>query len=124
MNRTTQDQSSEINQSFSDKLHDATHAGRERIEDRDDEFIDRAMQEAGRAYDRAGKEMSEQYERVMDYGRENPEKMTLIAFGVGVGVGLLIAAGVGASRGRRGRRGPIAEPLMNALSNLAYEFIR
>jgi hypothetical protein len=58
---------------------------------------------------------------VMDYGRENPGKMTLIVFGVGVGVGLLLAGGVASTRDRRSR---IAEPVINALSNLAYEFIR
>jgi hypothetical protein len=64
--------------------------------------------------------LSEQYERVIDYSRENPGTATLIAFGAGVGVGLLVA-------GRfkvRTRRNRLVEPVMNALSTLAYNLVR
>lgn len=45
----------------------------------------------GEAYDQANKRVSKQYEKAVDYGRDNPGKTTLLVFGVGVGVGLLLS---------------------------------
>jgi hypothetical protein len=56
----------------------------------------------------------------MDYSREHPGRSTLVAFGVGVGLGLLIAGSFTArSRARR-----IVPPVMNALSEIASELFR
>jgi len=99
---------------------DAARAAREKLEDRGAEMIDQARRKAGQVYDQANRSLNEQYERVIDYGRENPGKATLIAFGVGVGVGLLVAGSFNA----RSRRGRIVEPVMNALSALAYNLVR
>jgi len=60
------------------------------------------------------------WEQAMNYSRENPGKSTLIAFGVGVGLGLLMVNGFTTrSRSRR-----IVPPLMNALSEIASELFR
>src|SRR5262245_11569437 len=80
-------------------------AAREKVEGRGGDVMDQAKRKAGRVYDQANRSLNEQYERVIDYGRENPGKTTLIAFGVGVGVGLLVVGGFNAGR-RRSR--PVA----------------
>src|SRR5262245_30178804 len=98
----------------------AASAAREKFEERGAEIIDRAKLKVGQAYNQANRSLSEQYERVIDYGRENPGKTTLIAFSVGVGVGLLVAGGFNA----RSRRNRLIEPVMNALSALADNLVR
>jgi ElaB/YqjD/DUF883 family membrane-anchored ribosome-binding protein len=95
-------------------------ATREKFEQRGAEIMDQAKQKVGQAYNQASRSMNEQYERAIDYSRENPGKATLIAFGVGVGVGMLVAGGFSARR----RRGRLVEPVMNALSTLAYNLVR
>jgi ElaB/YqjD/DUF883 family membrane-anchored ribosome-binding protein len=96
---------------------DASH---EKVEGRGGDVMDQAKRKAGQVYDQANRNLNEQYERVIDYGRENPGKATLIAFGVGLGVGLLVAGGFKA----RSRRSRLVEPVMNALSTLAYNLVR
>jgi hypothetical protein len=55
----------------------------------------------------------------MTYGRENPGKLTLIAFGAGIGV--LLASGLGSGRSRNSR---FAEPIVTALSQVALQLFR
>jgi hypothetical protein len=82
--------------------------------------MDQMRRSASEAYNRASHGMNETWEQAMEYGRENPGKATLIAFGAGVGVGLLLANGfVTRSRSRR-----IVPPVMNALSEIASEIFR
>ena len=95
-------------------------AAREKVEERAADVMDQAKRKAGQVYDQANRSLNEQYERVIGYGRENPGKTTLIAFGVGVGVGLLAAGGFKA----RSRRSRLVEPVMNALSALTYNLVR
>jgi ElaB protein len=104
-----------------EKVSDAAHAARAQVEERGAEIIDQAKQKASQVYDQANKTLNEQYEKAMDYGRDHPGKTVLIAFGVGVGVGLLVASSFNAPYSRRRR---IVEPVMNALSTLAYDLFR
>src|SRR5262245_33763636 len=132
MKRTTQDQSqpydsmtvthgdSDSSQTIAEKVSNTAHAVREQIEDRGAEMIDQAKQKVSQVYDQANKSLNEQYEKAMGYGRENPGKVTLIAFGVGVGVGLLVAGSFAAPRSRR----RMVESVMNTLSTLAYDLFR
>ena len=108
-------------QTVTDKVSNAAYAVREKVEDRAAEIINQAKQKAGEVYDQANKRMIEQYEKAIDYGRENPGKTTLIAFGVGVGVGALLVSNFSASRSRRSR---MVEPVMRAVSTLARELFR
>jgi len=80
----------------------------------------RARQSVSDTYYRASHGLNETWEQAMDYGREHPGRSTLIAFGVGVGVGLLMANGF-ATRSRTQR---IVPPVMNALSEIATELFR
>jgi ElaB/YqjD/DUF883 family membrane-anchored ribosome-binding protein len=108
-------------QTVTDKVNDAAHAAREQVEDRSAEIINQAKQKAGEAYDQANKKLSEQYEKAINYGRENPGKTTLIALGVGVGVGALLVSNFSASRSRRSR---MVGPVMKLVSTLARELFR
>ncbi len=71
------------------------------------------------AYERSSRAIGETYDQALEYGRHNPGKAALIAFGIGVGVGMLLLGS-----GRRSRVSRYGEPVVNALSNMAMEFIR
>jgi uncharacterized protein YecT (DUF1311 family) len=96
----------------------ADSAAREKVEDRGAGMMDQAKLKAGQIYNQANRNLNEQYERVIGYGRRSPGKATLIAFGAGVG--LLVASSINA----RSRRSRLVEPIMNALSALTYNLIR
>ena len=74
------------------------------------------------AYDKTSEVLTNTYDQTMTYGRENPGKLTMIAFGAGIGIGVLLASGFGGGRSRRGSR--FAEPVVTALSQLALEFFK
>lgn len=118
---------SEPTRATSDRFAGAAQAVRE-VEDRGAEIIDQAKQRAGEVYEKAGevyeqanKAVTEQYGKAVDYTRENPGKTTLIAFGIGVGVGAILLSSLTGSRSRRSR---VVEPVMSAVSTLAREFFR
>ena len=72
------------------------------------------------AYDKTTDVLNGAYKRVLVYGRQNPATTILVAFGAGAGVGLLLAAG-----GRkRNRSSYFGEPVVNAVSQIASEFLR
>lgn len=98
----------------------ADSAAREKVEDRGAGMMDQAKLKVGQVYNQANRNLNEQYERVIGYGRRSPGKATLIAFGAGLGVGLLVAGSINA----RSRRSRLVEPIMNALSTLTYNLIR
>jgi ElaB/YqjD/DUF883 family membrane-anchored ribosome-binding protein len=86
------------------------------------EVVEQAKEVASDVYNRASKGLNQSYNQAMDYGRENPGTATLIAFGAGVGVGLLIAGSL--TSPSRTRTGRIVPPVMNALSQIASEIFR
>lgn len=83
-------------------------------------MADQARESFNQMYDRASRSVSETWDHAVDYGRKNPGTTTLIAFGAGVGIGLVIA-GSFTSRSRTQRLVP---PVMNALSEIAAELFR
>lgn len=72
------------------------------------------------AYDKTSQALTSTYDQAMTFGKEHPGQLTLIAFGAGIGVGLLLAS-LGGGRSRTSR---IAEPVVNAISQVAMEFFR
>ncbi len=91
------------------------------IKERGAELADKAKQSVTEAYDKTSRTLNEGYEQAVDYSRENPGKTVLIAFGVGIGVGLLLSNNMNSPRSRAGR---IVPPVMNALSDIAVQLFR
>jgi hypothetical protein len=81
---------------------------------------DQSVKAVSDAYDKTSETLTKTYDQAMTYGRDNPGKLTLIAFGAGIGVGVLLASGLG---GRRSNSG-YTEPIVNALSQAALAFFR
>src|SRR5262245_9413628 len=84
------------------------------------EIVDQTKQAVSNAYDQTTQTLSEKYGQAIEYGRSNPGTTMLITFGAGVGIGLLLAA----SLPGRSRMSRISEPIVNALSQVALEFLR
>lgn len=100
-----------------DRYNEASATYRE-AEGRVSEAVNQASQVASDAWNRASNTVSNTYEHTLDYGRDNPGRVILVAFGAGVAVGLLLAnSAPSRSRGRR-----IVPPVINALSEIAREF--
>lgn len=81
---------------------------------------DQTVKAVGEAYDKTSEVLTNTYDQTMTYGRDNPGKLTLIAFGAGIGIGVLLASGFG---GRRSSN-RYTEPIVNALSQAALAFFR
>ena len=81
--------------------------------------FDETKEAMRQAYERSARSIGRTYDQAVEYSRHNPGKTALIAFGVGVGVGMLLLGS-----GRRSRVSRYGEPIVNALSNMAIEFIR
>jgi hypothetical protein len=82
--------------------------------------MDQVKQNVSEAYERASRTMNQTWGQAMDYGREHPGRATLIAFGAGVGLGIMLA-GAFSTRSRTQR---ILPPVVNALSEIAREVFR
>ncbi|MDI6851975.1 MAG: hypothetical protein QME75_00020 [Deltaproteobacteria bacterium] len=83
------------------------------------EVYQKTTEAVGEAYEKTSRAVTGAYEEAVSYGRENPAMMTLIAFGIGVGVGLLLASSM-----RRPRYGGFAEPLIGAFQDFARDYLR
>jgi len=82
---------------------------------------EQTKQVVGDAYDKTTEVLNDTYEQAVSYGRENPGKLTLIAFGAGIGIGVLLAGLGSAGRSRKTR---IVAPIVAALSDIAMEVFR
>jgi ElaB/YqjD/DUF883 family membrane-anchored ribosome-binding protein len=89
------------------------------ILDRGAEVYGQTEQAVSDVYDKTAQAVSETYEHAKSYSSENPGKTILIALGIGVGLGFLLGAS-----SRRSRTGRLAQPVVNALSDIALEFFR
>jgi ElaB/YqjD/DUF883 family membrane-anchored ribosome-binding protein len=85
------------------------------------EAYEKTSEAVGEAYEKTSKAVTGAYEQAVGYGRENPATMTLIAFGIGLGVGLLLASS--ARRPHYGYRS-FAEPVVDAISGFARDYLR
>jgi len=83
------------------------------------EVYRKAEHAVGDAYDKSAKAVSETCKHAKDYSCENPGKTILLTLGIGVGIGLLLGANT-----HRSRTGRFAEPVVNALSDVALAFFR
>ena len=85
------------------------------------EAYGQAEQAVSDVYDKTVHTVSKTYEKAKSYSNENPGKTILIALGIGVGLGFLLGA---SSSSRRSRTSRFAQPVVNALSDLAQEYFR
>jgi ElaB/YqjD/DUF883 family membrane-anchored ribosome-binding protein len=87
------------------------------------EVAGQARDTINQAYSRASRGMSDTWEQAMDFSKEHPGAATIVAFGAGVGLGLLIAGSFGGFQSRnRTRR--MVPPVMDAISMITREFLR
>lgn len=115
---TNKPQNTQTSESTASKT--ARERATEEVKEEVKDVVGGAKQKLVDAYDRTATTLNDTYKKVAEYGKENPGKTTLIAFGVGVGVGLLLAnAMTPRSRTRR-----IVPPVMNALSKIAVQLFR
>jgi len=89
------------------------------IVDKGTEAYGKAEKVVGEAYDKTTQKVNETYEKAKSYSGENPGKTIFIALGIGIGIGLLLSAG----SSHRSVTGRIAQPVVNALSQIAQEFL-
>lgn len=99
---------------------DNVTATAQNIMDQGSEAFDKAEQVVAEAYDKTTQKVKETYEKAKSYSDDNPSKSIFIALGIGVGIGLLL----GASSSHQSRTGRIAQPVINALSQISREFFR
>jgi ElaB/YqjD/DUF883 family membrane-anchored ribosome-binding protein len=119
--RSTARDLSDTAETLGAKVSSAAHAVKDQVGERASETMDQAKRRVGELYDSANRSLNQQYDKAMNYTRENPGTTTLIAFGAGVGVGMLLISNLSGSRSRRSR---VIEPVMNAVSTLASELFR
>lgn len=122
--RTARDQSpnkdrEDEQSSFMKNMERGTQRGSEIVDQAREQFGE-VYDRASEVYDRASRGVTETVDQAIDYGRKNPGTATLVAFGAGVGIGLLIANGMNT----RSRSQRIVPPVMNALSEIAAELFR
>ncbi len=84
---------------------------------RGEEAYEKTERAVSDIYDRTSRAVNDTYDQAVRYSRENPGKTALIAMGVGFGLGLMM----GSPRHRANR---YAQPVINALSDIAAEFLR
>jgi len=106
-------------QKMAEELENAS-AKAETIIERGAEVYGQAEQAVSDVYDKTAQAVSETYDQAKSYSSENPGKTILITLGIGVGLGFIL----GASARRSGRGGRFAQPVVNALSDIALEFFR
>jgi ElaB/YqjD/DUF883 family membrane-anchored ribosome-binding protein len=91
----------------------------ESLRERGAEAYGKAEHAVSDAYDKTSEKVSETYEKAREYSSENPGKTILIALGIGLGLGLLLGAGT-----THRSRNRFAQPVVNALTDIASELFR
>jgi len=91
------------------------------------DVVDRGTQAVSDAYTQAAETLNDTVQQAVtygkqavSYGRENPGKATLLVFGAGIGIGILI----GSSLNSRSKTTRIVSPIMTALTDIATEIFR
>lgn len=101
------------------RRHMATEAGSQ-VQEQAQDVYGKTKRAVSEAYEKTSREVSGRYDQMMEYSREHPGQTTLIALGTGLGVGLLL----GSVTTRQSRPSRYAQPIVNALSDVAREYFR
>jgi ElaB/YqjD/DUF883 family membrane-anchored ribosome-binding protein len=96
---------------------------RQSAKERASEMTGLAREKINKAYTRTRRGMNETWGQAMGYSKDHPAAATLVAFGAGIGVGLVIAGSFGGFHSRsRTRR--LVPKVMNAISEITRVFFR
>jgi len=90
------------------------------VADRGTEAFAQTKETLSDAYNKTGEALNNTYEWMMTYGRQNPGRTILMAFGAGAGIGFLLASNNRTSH----RSAAYFEPVVNAVSQFASEVFR
>jgi len=96
-------------------------AAAQKVLDRGAEVYGQAEKAVSDVYDKTAEAASKTYEQVKSYSSENPGQTILIALGIGAGLGFLLGL---AASSRPARTGRYAEPVVDALSDIARKYFR
>ncbi len=113
---TAEQKAYEIKDKIEDKASELVDATKQTVAD----AYDKTNRVVTEAYDKTNRAVTENYQKAMEYGRENPGTLTLIAVGAGIGIGFLLAN----TYSPRSRASRVVPPVMSALTNLAYDLFR
>jgi ElaB/YqjD/DUF883 family membrane-anchored ribosome-binding protein len=97
---TAADQGERMRERVSETFDEVKEQARERTEEAKDR-IGEAKERIADAYGRTSQAASRLYRDAIDYSREHPATAALVAFGTGVGLGMLLGDGSRDSRYRR-----------------------
>ncbi len=97
---------------------------KEGIENKGSEILDATKQTVAEAYNKTSRALSENYQKTMEYGRENPASLSLIALGAGLGAGVGLGFLLANNYSTRSRASRIVPPVMDALTNLTYSLFK
>ncbi len=102
-----------------DQKHTTTEGGvfPKDMMDKGGEAYDKTMKAASEAYEKTSQVANDTYEQARVYTRENPEKVALIAFGLGFGLGMLLCS-------RPSRTTRSAHAVVDAVYDVATAFLR
>lgn len=87
------------------------------IKDKGGEIYEKTVEAASDAYEKTAQVASDTFDQARVYTRENPEKVALIAFGVGIGLGMLLCS-------RPSRTSRSAHAVVDALYGVAHAFLK
>lgn len=93
------------------------HFSKEDMMAKGSEVYEKTVEAATDAYEKTAQVASDTYEQARVYTRENPEKVSLIAFGVGFGLGMLLCS-------RPSRTSRSAHAVVDALYDVAHAFLK
>jgi ElaB/YqjD/DUF883 family membrane-anchored ribosome-binding protein len=94
------------------------------VTERAKEVIEGTRQKLTHAYDRTATNINQTYGKAVDYGKEHPGRTSLLAFGVGIGAGLLLSQQLSHRQTARSRASRIVPPVMSALSQITAQLFR
>ena len=97
---------------------------RQAVAEKAKQVIEDTRQKLTHAYGRTTSNINQKYGQVVDYGKEHPGRSSLLAFGIGVGAGLLLSQQLSRRQPVQSRTSRIVPPVMDALSQIAYQLFR
>lgn len=90
------------------------------VADRAAKAYDQTKQVVSQAYEKTSQVATDTYKQALSYGKQNPGTLTLIAFGAGIGIGVLLSG----SFSSRSRSSNLIAPIGEVLTQVALAIFR